>query len=189
MDSKKSEKYKGKKPDLVTNLKEGNISLILDSYDDIFSDFDPRDYSERSLSDDFLIECKKAAIDKNHKLELRFLVPKSKRNMIEEVLIKKRLKEHFSKHFEDKRRELSKIRFSGFMWFVLGSIIMILSTLIFPHIEEGFLFRLLFIISEPASWFFFWEGLEKVFITSKKTNPHYNFYKKMSKAEIHFIDY
>ena len=33
-----------------TALKEGNISLILDSYDDIFSDFDPRDFSERSLN-------------------------------------------------------------------------------------------------------------------------------------------
>ena len=41
-----------------TALKEGNISLILDSYDDIFSDFDQRDFSERSLSDDFLIECR-----------------------------------------------------------------------------------------------------------------------------------
>ncbi|MBI2151367.1 hypothetical protein HYU21_01420, partial [Candidatus Woesearchaeota archaeon] len=35
-------------------VREGNISLVLDSYDDIFSDFDPRDYSEKALSEDFL---------------------------------------------------------------------------------------------------------------------------------------
>ena len=36
-------------------LREGNISLVLDSYDDLFSDFDPRDYSQKALSDDFLV--------------------------------------------------------------------------------------------------------------------------------------
>src|SRR3989344_8520573 len=105
MNLKKDVKFKEKNPGKVSNLREGNISLILDSYDDIFSDFDPRDYSEKSLSDDFLVECKKAAIDKNDKLELRFLVPKQKRNLIEEVLIKKRLKEHFQKHFKEKKEE------------------------------------------------------------------------------------
>ena len=40
----------------VSSPKEGNVSLVLESYNDIFSDFDPRNYSERALSDDFLIE-------------------------------------------------------------------------------------------------------------------------------------
>jgi len=75
----------GKKIDMITNLREGNISLILDSYDDIFSDFDPGDYSERALSDDFLSECKKAAVNKEERLELRFLVPKTKRDYKEKI--------------------------------------------------------------------------------------------------------
>ncbi len=173
----------------ISNLREGNISLILDSYDNIFSDFDPRDYSERSLSDDFLKECRKASIDKNDKIILRLIIPKLKRNLIEEVLIKKRLKEHFLKHFKEKKSELNKIKFSGMMWFLLGTIIIIGSTFLFPFREKNFINTLLFIISEPASWFFFWEGLTKIFITSKKTLPHYNFYRKMSKSEIHFFDY
>jgi len=44
--------------------KRNDITLLLDSYNDIFSSFDPRPYSEKSLSDDLIIECKKAAIDK-----------------------------------------------------------------------------------------------------------------------------
>ena len=35
------------------------VSLWLDNYDNIFSDFDPRSYAHRELSDDFLIEAKK----------------------------------------------------------------------------------------------------------------------------------
>ena len=31
-------------------LSKGEISILLDTYDDIFSDFDPRPYSQRALS-------------------------------------------------------------------------------------------------------------------------------------------
>ena len=31
-----------------------HVSIWIDSYDDVFSDFDPRSYDERNISDDFL---------------------------------------------------------------------------------------------------------------------------------------
>ena len=40
-------------------LEKTQISLWLDDYADIFSDFDPRPFSQRALSDDFLNEAKK----------------------------------------------------------------------------------------------------------------------------------
>ena len=73
-------------------LREDNIGLILNSYEDIFSDFDPRPHNVRALSDDFLLECKKASVDMNDELELRFLIPKHKRSANEEYEIRKRLK-------------------------------------------------------------------------------------------------
>ena len=76
-------------------FREGNISLILDSYDDIFSDFDPRPFAHRALSDDFLLEAKRAARDKQGSLELRFLIPKNERKLDAETIIKGRLREHF----------------------------------------------------------------------------------------------
>jgi hypothetical protein len=105
-------------------IKAGNISLVLDSYDDIFSDFDPRPYSEKPLSDDFLIECKRAARDKEAGLELRLLVPKQKRNIYEEAKIKKRLKNHFQKHFHEKAKEIKALKREGFIWFFIGAIVM-----------------------------------------------------------------
>src|SRR3989338_5447495 len=75
------------------------ISLWLDTYDDIFSDFDPRHYSERALSDDFLIEAKKASLDKEGgHIELQFLVPQKIRNVKHESIIKQRLRAHFQRH-------------------------------------------------------------------------------------------
>ena len=84
----------------VALMREGNISLILEEYNDIFSDFDPRPYEHKALSDDFLTECRKAARDKDvHELELRLLMPKEIRNLDDEAKIKHRLHEHFHKHF------------------------------------------------------------------------------------------
>ena len=90
-----------KRADGIVEFREGNISLILDSYDDIFSDFDPRSYSEKALSDDFLEECKKAAKDKEERPELRLLVQKNKRDYKDEIRIKKRLREHFQRHYKE----------------------------------------------------------------------------------------
>jgi hypothetical protein len=171
----------------VRRFKEENISLILENYHDIFSDFDPRPFNERSLSDDFLNECRKAIIDKGEVIQLRFLLPKKERNLLDEQKIKKRLRQHFQKHYFEKHHEIKKIKRSGIMWFFLGAIIMTLGTFLYKM--EGFFFNLLFIMSEPAGWFFFWEGLGKIFITSKTKIPEFTFYKKMSNAEIYFSDY
>ncbi len=168
-------------------LREGNISLVLNAYQDIFSDFDPRDYLEKSLSDDFLVECQRAARDKGTGFELRLLMPKHKRNIIEETKIKKRLKTHFQKHFKEQEKEIKDIKKSGIIWFFIGSIIMLISTYLYKY--PGFIFEFLFIISQPAGWFTFWEGLGKIFIHSKEKLPDFDFYKKMSEAEIYFLNY
>jgi len=169
------------------NIKEG-IQLVLDSYPDIFSDFDARGYSEKALSDDFLYECKKAAVDKKEGLELSFLMPKSKRDKTTESMIKKRLKNHFLRHFHIKKKEIRKIRKIGFLWFFLGVVISILYAT-FLHDKSGFLFTFILIMAEPASWFLFWEGLGKIFIEARKEMPDYEFYKKMVHADIYFADY
>lgn len=168
-------------------FREGNISLVLDSYDDIFSDFDPREYSIRAMSDDFILECKKAALVKQNKIELRLLIPKIKRNRADEIKIKKRLKEYFNKHSKTEETEIKKIRGEGIFWFVAGTILMAFSPFLLKY--EGFLFKILMVMIEPAGWFFFWEGLVKFFISAKEKIPDFEFYKKMAISEIDFFDY
>ncbi|MEI6732001.1 MAG: hypothetical protein WCK90_04970 [archaeon] len=171
-------------------IKEGNISLILDSYNDIFSSFDPRGFSERALSDDFLIECKHAARDQPidlEGLELRLMVPRIRRNFNDEFKIKRRLKHHFQKHFLEKEREIGGVKRGGYLWFFSGAVILF----ILPFLEEktNFIFRFITIMMEPASWFFFWEGLYKVFVTADEKKPDLEFYKKMAHAQITFLSY
>lgn len=168
-------------------LREGNISLILDSYDDIFSDFDPRPYSDKTLSDDFLLECKKASSSKDKKSELRLLVPRHKRNLGYESNIKKRLKNHFQKHHREKLEEQRKIRKQGFLLAVTGTLLILGATSLYEH--KGFLYSLLLVILEPAGWFTVWTGFEKMFESKAEKIEDLGFYKKMAGLKISFYSY
>src|SRR3989338_1130115 len=169
-------------------LEMSEISLILDTYDDMFSSFDPRPYSQRALSEDFLSEAKSAARDKpSGQIELKLIMPANLRNLSKELVIKKRLKEHFIHHFNEESKKLRHIKLEGLRWFGIGTIFILIATYLYE--KEGFIFRLLQIMAEPAGWFSFWEGLAKIFITAKERAGNHHFYEKMSKAEVNFTSY
>jgi len=172
-------------------LRMSEISLMLDDYDDIFSDFDPRPYSERSLSVDFLDEAKRASRDKDDiGIELSFLIPKYKRNTAEEALIKKRLHEHFRKNHHRLEKEKKEVVNKGILFTVMGIIVMFVASLIlFKESGKNLLISFLIILLEPAGWFLFWEGLGQVIFEAKKKKPELEFYEKMLKCEIHFLPY
>jgi hypothetical protein len=189
MDKKEAKDTKDTAQSVEFYLREGNIPLILDSYDDIFSDFDPRSYSEKALSDDFLSECKRAARDKEFGAELRFFVPQAKRKLGEEKEIKKRLKDHFKKHYLILKKERKKELKLGLSFVLAGIILMLTATFILFRLEETFMSSFLIIILEPGGWFFFWEGLDIVVFRPKSSKSEQNFYKKMSDCSMKFLSY
>lgn len=168
----------------------GKISLMLDDYNDIFSDFDPRPNLVRMLSVDFLDEIKRATRDKKEGLELNFLIPQHLREIKEENVIKKRLKNHFRKHYETSKQEVNSILKEGVFFVAFGVILMFLAAyVLFTFKESTFLTTFLVVILEPAGWFLFWEGLDLVIFEPKKRSHDLVFYKKMSKARIYFNSY
>lgn len=174
---------------LNEKMKEANISLVINNYNDIFSSFDARTFTEKALSVDFLDECKRAAREKGNSVELRILVPKNIRNQREEWKIKKRLKNHFEHHSKIEEREISSIKREGYSWFGLGTIFILAVSWLHTKEFNNFAITVLSTMLEPAGWFSFWEGLGKVFIIAREKKPEYEFYKKMSKAEINFANY
>lgn len=171
-------------------LREKNISLILDSYDDLFSDFDPRPYSVRGLSDDFLIECRRAVRTlktESPVLELRLLVPKNKRKTTKETMIKKRLKEYFQNQLKEKQIELKQLRREGAKWIFIGFSLALTSSLLLT--QKDFLYSLPLIITEPGGWFSFWTGLDKLFIEPKGKIHEFEFFNKMAKMGVRFYSY
>jgi hypothetical protein len=169
-------------------MKEANISLILEDYQDIFSDFDPRPYSEKALSDDFLQECKRAVREQQEGFELRLMIPANKRNFAHESKIKKRLKDHFQKHFKEKQEEIFGIRKQGYIWAALGLLVLLGVLLGLLYLNNNFIITILTMLELPC-WFLTWEGLGKILITSKEKKPEYDFYKKMASCQAMFLNY
>ena len=171
-------------------LKMSEIGLWLDTYDDLFSDFDPRPYNERSISVDFLDEIKRASRDKvSGALELKFLIPKDMRKIDIEVHIKKRLRDHFKKHYESLENEKKNITKKGLFIAGCGFASMFLAVLVKSYLTKELLKIALSTLLEPAGWFAMFFGLETAFGSSKEKNAELEFYHKMHAAEISFISY
>ena len=176
-------------------LHASEISLILKEYNDIFSDFDPRPYSQRTLSDDFLAEAKKASkVKKIGELELKFLAPEGKRVPAQEAMIKKRLHEYFRKHNALLHAEMHSIKMYGVKLTLLGFGMLILATY-FKIIELKapadfeMLYAFMLTILEPAGWFTAWTGLDHIIYKPREKNEDHEFYEKMSRAKISFTSY
>ncbi len=172
-------------------LEKSEVSLWLDSYEDIFSDFDPRPYPQRGLSDDFLYEAKKASRDSPFGVsQLTFLIPVQERNKVQESIIKMRLRKHFSKHHHQLKKERKKIVREGLAFIGVGMLLMLISSFIlFKYSDVNFIISFLIVLLEPAGWFLLWEGLNLAIFESRKTKPDFEFYKKMAKCDISFLSY
>jgi hypothetical protein len=177
-------------------LKLSEISIVLKEYDDIFSDFDPRMFDKRALSDDFLIQIKRASVEKKEGvIELSFLIPAEIQKSDVEAMIKKRLRDHFKKHYEQIRKDVSKIKKRGTIQIFLGVGIAVFGAMFLSPVSgvpENILELIqgvLFLLLEPAAWFTIWTGFDRIFDTWKELEPDLEFYRKMSKCEIAFTIY
>ncbi len=171
-------------------IDKAEISLVLDTYDDLFSDFDPRPYTVRSLSEDFLAAAKKAALDKGAGTELMFLIPKAARNMTDEELIKQRLRNHFRKHYRLIKDDASRRRKQAALLIIAGAAIGLTDVLL---TSTGILSALtkdaIEIVLTPASWFTIWTGFDHLLIRPKEDTADEAFYRKMVDSQISFTPY
>lgn len=176
---------------LGTVAKSALISLWLDDYNDIFSDFDPRPYSQRALSDDFLSEVKKVMRETpSGKVELELLMPENLRSPAHESTIKKRLREYFKARFTHYQEQANKIKKQGAIFVSCGVVLMLITAIVlFQYAQHNFWIILLSVTAEPAGWFLFWDGMELLVFDSKERNADLDFNQRMSNCNIYFKSY
>ncbi|MBI5148377.1 hypothetical protein HZA33_01730 [Candidatus Pacearchaeota archaeon] len=171
-------------------LQKSEISIWLDSFDDVFSDFDSRPYSHRAISDDFLRESQKMYKEtKTGKFELHLLVPTAARKEESENTIKKRLKDHFKNQSKLIEKDIKTIKRNGLLMITLGTILLVIATLIAYQESRNLLLLILLTIFEPAGWFTIWTGLDGLIYESAKKKPELEYNLKMASSEINFVSY
>ncbi|MDP1747739.1 MAG: hypothetical protein Q8L90_19345 [Bacteroidota bacterium] len=171
-------------------LELAEVSILLDSYDDIFSDFDPSAYSERTLSDDFIFQVKKISGNKSRsKLSLKLLLPANMRNETDEKAIIKRLHSYFKNVHQVLGSEVKKTKTKGLTLTGIGIAIMVAASYISFMKPEKYPIHFLLVLFEPAGWFLLWTGLDLLVFSSKETKKDLDFYLRMIKSEIKFFTY
>ncbi|MEK6830011.1 MAG: hypothetical protein AABY15_07890 [Nanoarchaeota archaeon] len=175
-----------KKQDIHEEVSE--VRVAIDTYDDIFSDFDPRPDSVRGFSQDFLVEAERAVMSKNsERINFVIMIEKEKRNLGEETTINNRLKKYFSKYYEIMKKKKKKVIKKGIFFTVAGIILMFAATfLLFKFRQESILTSFFVILLEPGGWFLFWKGLELVLFEAKDATPDLKFYERMVNSSIRF---
>jgi hypothetical protein len=166
------------------------ISIWLDTFDDLFSDFDPRPYSERDLSDDFMAQARKMMKDHSGKdLVLRLLLPIGKRDEALEKTIARRLHNHFRNNHRQIQEETKKVTRKGIVLTFSGVFMLIIASYLSFIKPDKYLFHLLLILFEPAGWFLLWTGLDHLVYFAKTTRKDLGFYSKMAKSKILYANY
>jgi len=143
------------------------IDIALDTYDDLFSDFDIRGYGERALSKDFLDELRvrlrrsKAAPGN----DIVFLIPAERRVPPAEELIVRRLRVFFADRSDHYRRENAKAERLSLAFVAIGVVLSVAANLAVARAGLLPIFSDFVLI---PSWFFVWTGLE-TFVKGRMT--------------------
>ncbi len=165
------------------------ITIRLDNYDDIFSDFDPRPFQSRELSDDFLKEIRRRYLeDKRGRFEVRFTMPSSERDLKEEALIKKRLREHFASMAAREDDMVSSIRTRGYIYIVIGAIVLVADVFaLFALNESSVFYKILSVLLVPAGWYGMFTGIGKVLDEPSEAVERKSLNERFEKANYIFM--
>ncbi|MEI8348955.1 MAG: hypothetical protein WCI77_02280 [Candidatus Omnitrophota bacterium] len=170
----------------VKDLRE--IGVVIDTWDDVFSDFDPRPLSERTVSEDFLDELKKRYKEtRAGDFIITIYAPISLKDEESEKMVTHRLKKHFHQKFLQKKKVVNFIRIRGLVFVLVG-----ICSLTFLTLATYFKFlsdlaiQIAGIFLMPLGWFGFWEGLSKLVDTSPVVVRDEKLFGKLSKAVYHF---
>ena len=103
----------------IQDIKE--VSLAIDDWDDIFSDFDPRPLSDRTLSEDFIAELKKRYREtRTGTFQINMFAPQALKNEKSEKMVTQRLKKYFKHRLLSRQKERGRIRMRGIIFVSLG---------------------------------------------------------------------
>lgn len=165
------------------------ITITLDTYDDIFSDFDPRPFSQRELSEDFLKEIQRRYMeDKKGRFEIHFTIPSTERDVKGEAVIKKRLREHFAFMAKQEEEVIRKTKMRGYAYIIIGSAVLLANVFaLFWLQEESFFYQILSIMLVPAGWYGMWTGIEKVIDEPFSAVDRKMIHEKFEKANYVFM--
>lgn len=170
-------------------IKEFNeISLAIDSWDDVFSDFDPSPLEYRVLSEDFLLELRKHYRETPRgSYVITIYAPAVLKDDVSERLVVKRLKQYFKFRHLAAQKEINVCVKKGII-FVLFGIVFLSSLILIAHYQllSKLVIELLSIVFMPLGWFGIWEGFSRIIEPAPLLKQDLELFSKLSKTSFKF---
>lgn len=159
----------------------------MDDYDDIYSDFDSRNYIKRRVSEDFIHELKNALKYRKERInDLILLLPPEKRNEINEKMISGSLKEFFTGQMTFSSGKCTRKLNGGLAAGIIGIMIMIGNAIAGFKGAHTLPLISLRVILEPAGWFLLWASFDFLFYDWQGLKKEREFFKELAEMNIHF---
>lgn len=164
------------------------ISIWLDRYEDLFSEYDSSHFKARTLSDNFLTEVRKLVHEvESANVELKFNLMADEQNPETEEVIINNIHEYFAAKATAAKNEMRQILRTGGLLSAAGFAIIIFMVTVGHNFSELMLVKGLEMMIDPLGWFLVWNGLDMVFVQSKKEQPTVDFNLKMTNAKLSFM--
>ncbi|HAJ57140.1 MAG TPA: hypothetical protein DCL35_05160 [Candidatus Omnitrophica bacterium] len=164
------------------------ISIAIDSWDDIFSDFDPSPLESRILSGDFLAELKKRYRETQRgNFIVTVYAPLFLKDDTSERLVIKRLKQYFKFRHLSVQKEINDAIARGMLFVVCGVVFLSFLTLgAYYKIFNTLTLELIGIILMPLGWFGIWEGFSRIIEPLPLSKQDLELFGKFAKAQYKF---
>ena len=175
--------------DIEEHIKDiQDISIAIDSWDDVFSDFDPSPLEQRILSEDFLLELKKRYRETQRgNFIITIYAPLSLKDEASERIISKRLKQYFKFRHLEIQRDINEARRKGVIFIVVGMFFLANLTMVtYFKMLTSLVIDLLSIIVMPLGWFCVWEGFSRIIEPSPLLKQDLELFGKLSRASFKF---
>jgi len=160
-----------------------SVQIAIDHYDDLFSDFDIRNYEERYISTDFLNELRMRTSKLLYKKEIKIIIKidEKERNLEDEKIISERLKSFFKNRYERNMRKKKQIILNAVVLELFGIAFMLIANFLGKYAIDYFKDFMLI----PA-WFFVWNGLDKYIFNKKILEKKAKYYSILNNSTIIF---
>jgi hypothetical protein len=161
------------------------IIIALDSYDDLFSDFDIRGFDQRPFSRDFLDELnlRMIKIDEDENLKIILILPQKLRNLENENTILERLTIFFEGRYKSYCKKNNRIIIRSIIYVGIGILLLIFANILSKKLPQMFNDFLLI-----PSWYFTWDGLQKFIDSRSEMRRKIKYYNMLMKSELVFGD-
>ncbi|TVP70376.1 MAG: hypothetical protein EA342_01425 [Leptolyngbya sp. LCM1.Bin17] len=164
------------------------IEVALDSYADIFSEWDPAPFKRRDLDPDLEVYLEAGAEDipQRYSIELCFILPSGSRDNQAEVEFITGLRNSFAFKTYQLRKEIKKDNHLVLRYIVMGFVLLWFGTTFPRYLVEGTATSIAVEGIFIGGWVFLWEAVSLFFFTNRELYIKHRTYQRLQHAPVIF---